>query len=128
MIHVADIVGRPGATKSCHEDKQGSTDDPYRRGSTPGQQRMCEVPAVARRGASKQADGQIGSHTWRKPEVCFWTKTILDESGVYKWTQFKIAVRQNLHKRYNIFLQVLCFRQKAAETKIFYCLQPACKL
>jgi hypothetical protein len=35
--HVADTAGRPGAAESCNENQQGSTDDPHRCGSTPGQ-------------------------------------------------------------------------------------------
>ena len=54
--HVADTAGRPGAAESCNEDQQGSTDDPHRCGSPPGQQGMCQVPTVAWRGASQQAD------------------------------------------------------------------------
>ena len=83
--HVADTTGRPGTAESCNEDQQGSTDDPHRCGSTPGQQGMCQVPAVAWRGASQQADGQIGSHTWREPKVCFRTKSILRGSGISNW-------------------------------------------
>ena len=52
VMLVADTAGQPGATESCNEDQQGSTHDPHRCGSSPGQQRMCQVPAVAWRGAS----------------------------------------------------------------------------
>lgn len=85
--HVADTAGRPGAAESCNEDQQGSTDDPHRCGSTPVQQGMCQVPTAAWRGASQQADGQNGSHTWRKPKVCLRTKSILRGSGISNWIQ-----------------------------------------
>jgi hypothetical protein len=45
---VADSAGQPGAAEPCHEEQQGTNDDANRRGSSPGQQGLCQVSAAAR--------------------------------------------------------------------------------